>query len=65
MVTKRMLGLGMILLGLTAAIGMFAVDLIGAGQFQGIGPAQQRALIAAGLIILIGLTLLPLGNRPA
>ena len=65
MVTKRQLGLLFIVLGVGAIIAMFAVDLIGAGQFQGIGPAQRRALIVAGLAILVGATLLPLGNRPA
>jgi hypothetical protein len=65
MVTKRQLGLIFILLGLGAAVAMFAVDLLGAGQFQGIGPAQQRALLVAGLAVVVGLTLLPLGDRPA
>lgn len=65
MVTKRQLGLAFILLGVLAIVGSFAVDLVGAGQFQGIGPAQQRILILSGLGILVGLTLLPLGDRPA
>lgn len=65
MVTKRQLGLLFILLGVGAAVAMFAIDLLGAGQFQGIGPAQRRALLAASLAVIIGLTLLPLGNRPA
>jgi hypothetical protein len=41
------------------------MDLLGAGQFQGIGPAQRRALLAAGAAVLLGLSLLPLGDRPA
>lgn len=65
MVTKRQVGLIFIFLGVGAALAMFAIDIIGAGQFQGIGPAQQRALLAASLVILLGLSLLPLGNRPA
>lgn len=65
MVTKRQLGLVFILLGVGAAVAMFAIDILGAGQFQGIGPAQRRALVAAALAIFVGLTLLPLGNRPA
>lgn len=65
MVTKRQLGLLLILLGVGAALATFAVDLLGAGQFQGIGPAQQRLLLVAGLVTVVGLTLLPLGNRPA
>lgn len=65
MVTKRQLGLLFILLGVGAAAAMFAMDLIGAGQFQGIGPAQRRALLVAALAVVVGLTLLPLGDRPA
>jgi hypothetical protein len=64
-ITKRQLGIGFILLGAAVIVGMFAVDLLGAGQFQGIGPAQQRVLIAAGLVVLLGFSLLPLGDRPA
>ena len=65
MVTKRQLGLLFILSGIGAAAAMFAIDFLGAGQFQGIGPAQRRALLAAGVAVLVGLSLLPLGNRPA
>ena len=65
MVTKRQLGLLFIVLGVGAAAGLFAMDLLGAGQFQGIGPAQRRALLAAGAAVLLGLSLLPLGNKPA
>ena len=64
MVTKRQLGLLFIVLGVGAAAGLFAIDLLGAGQFQGIGPAQRRALLAAGAAVLLGLSLLPLGNKP-
>ena len=64
MVTKRQLGLLFIVLGVGTAVAMFVVDLLGAGQFQGIGPAQRRALLAAGAAVLLGLSLLPLGNRP-
>ena len=65
MVTKRQLGLLFILLGVGAAAATFVIDLLGAGQFQGIGPAQQWALVVAALAVLVGLTLIPLGNRPA
>ena len=64
-ISKRGLGLGLVLLGITAVLGMFVIDLLGAGQFQGIGPAQRRALIAAGAAIILGLSLIPLGDRPA
>lgn len=65
MITKRQLGLIFIIIGIGAAVGMFAIDLLGAGQFQGIGPAQRRALLIAAFAVFVGLTLLPLGNRPA
>ena len=65
MVTKRQLGLLFIVLGIGAAVALFAIDLLGAGQFQGIGPAQRRALLIAGAAVLLGLSLLPLGNKPA
>ncbi len=65
MITKRQLGLLFILLGAGAAVSLFAIDLVGAGQFQGIGPAQRRALIVAAAAVLLGLSLLPLGKRPA
>lgn len=64
-ITKRQLGFVFILLGAAAVAAMFAIDLLGAGQFQGIGPAQQRALVVAGAAVLLGLSLLPLGDRPA
>ena len=65
MISKKQLGIGFIMLGVLAIVGSFAVDLMGAGQFQGVGPAQRVALIAAGVVIVVGVTLLPLGDRPA
>jgi hypothetical protein len=65
MVTKRQLGLIFIALALLAIIGSFVYDFIGGGQFSGIGPAQRLALIGALLLGVVGLTLLPLGDRPA
>ncbi len=64
-ITKRLLGIGFVLLGIGAIAGMFVLDWLGAGQFQGIGPAQQKAMLVAGVSILVGLTLIPLGDRPA
>ena len=63
--TKRQLGLTFIALGVLGVLGLFGVDLLGAGQFNGIGPAQRLGLLAAGAVIFVGLTLLPLGDKPA
>ena len=54
-----------IAVGLVAGLGLLLVDLLGAGRFDGIGPLQRLALAAVALVILVGCTLLPLGDRPA
>ena len=59
------MGLGFAAGGLVALLAILAVDLLNAGNFEGIGPMQRIALIAAGLLFLVGLTLIPFGNRPA
>ncbi|MFQ5398578.1 MAG: hypothetical protein ACE5E7_03175 [Anaerolineae bacterium] len=63
--TKRQLGFSLILLGLVIAVALMLIDLLGAGQFRGIGPVQRLGLVGAGLIVAVGLSLLPLGDRPA
>lgn len=46
-------------------LGSLAVDIVSAGNFQGIGPMQRLSLLGFGLLLFVGITLLPLGNRPA
>jgi hypothetical protein len=53
------------LAGLLLAGASLGADWVGAGRFQGLGPAQQQALGGAGLLIVFGLSLWPLGHRPA
>ena len=65
MITKRQLGIGLCLFGLLFAVAILAVDFLRAGNFVGIGPLQQMALVGALLIFLLGLTLIHLGDRPA
>jgi len=65
MITKQHLGILLLAAGLVAVAGVLAVDMLGAGQFNGIGPAQRWALVASGLVVLLGATLIPLGDRPA
>ena len=65
MVTKRHLGIGLSAMGLLLALGILAMDWIGAGNEAGIGPLQRLALVVAAALVLLGLSLIPLGNRPA
>ena len=63
--SKRQLGWLIVCAGATLGLVNLGADLAGAGRFAGFGPAQQQTLSAAVLLILLGLTLLPLGDRPA
>lgn len=65
MVTKRWLGIGLIVLGVVGIFGAFANDLFNLTDYQGIGPAQQVAIAVSCIPIIIGATLIPLGDRPA
>ena len=65
MITKRMVGIALALLGSAIVIGTFAVDAIGAGKWQGLGPAQKLTLAGGLTVALVGLSLIPLGNRAA
>ncbi len=65
MVTKRQLGIGIAAAGLLLILGVLAMDWVGAGNQAGIGPLQRLALLAAGASFVLGLTLIPLGDRPA
>lgn len=65
MITKRQLGIGLALLGAVVLIGTFLVDVVGAGNFSGIGPYQRLALAGGAAVLIIGLTLIPLGDKPA
>lgn len=63
--TKRQLGVLFILLGLGTIAALFSADILGASQFDGIGPIQRIGLGGAVVAVLLGLSLLPLGDRPA
>jgi hypothetical protein len=65
MVTKRQLGIGLSVIGGISLIGTILVDMVGAGNFSGIGPYQALALAGGAVLLLIGLTLIPLGDKPA
>ena len=63
--TKRQLGITLVLLGLGASLGLFLIDQAGATRFGGVGPLQRVAMLGSSLMVLVGLTLIPLGDRPA
>lgn len=63
--TKRQLGLLLLIGGIVGFSGIIAIDLIDIGREGGIGPAQQIALGLTAALALIGLTLLPLKDTPA
>ncbi len=64
-VTKRQLGFFLALVGLAIMSSLLATDLLGLGEWSGIGPLQQMGLGAGGVVLLIGLVLIRIGNRPA
>lgn len=63
--TKRQLGWLLLSAGVLVIATSLAADLVGAGQFNGLGPAQQKALGTGLGLALFGLTFLPLGQRLA
>ncbi len=64
-ITKRMVGIILAVLGAVTVGVVLAVDLIGAGKWGGIGPAQLLAARVSLVVFLVGLSLIPLGDRPA
>jgi hypothetical protein len=63
--TKRQVGQLILSAGALLALAALAADGLGAGQFGGLGPAQQKALAAGIALTLFGLSLWPVGHRPA
>ena len=63
--TKRQLGWLFVLAGAALSLAALSIDLVRAGRFMGFGPVQQQALGVGLLLLLFGLSLLPLGHRPA
>ena len=65
MITKRMLGIGLVLATIGAVIGLVLYDLVGLAEYDGVGPLQRNIYIAAAVLFLLGLSLIPLGDKPA
>ena len=63
--SKRQLGILLLLFGIVAFVGIFALDFIGGGREGGIGPAQRAALILMAGVAIFGASLIPLGDDPA
>ncbi len=65
MVTKRQLGIFLIVLGVLGILGIITVDLVGAGRWGGIGPLQRIGIGLGIAAIVVGCILARLGDRPA
>jgi hypothetical protein len=63
--SKRGLGWLLVISGGLGVLGILGVDVLDIGREGGIGPAQRIALGLAVVMIMIGLTLIPLGKDPA
>jgi len=63
--TKRDIGLLLMAVGIAGIIAPFLIDWVGAGAYAGIGPTQRAVMIIAGILTLLGLSLIPLGDKPA
>ena len=63
--TKRLLGLLLLIGGIAAFVAIMSVDIFDVGREGGIGPAQRIALGGAVLIALVGLTLIPIRDQLA
>jgi hypothetical protein len=63
--TKRQLGLLLLIGGIIGFFGIIAIDVLDVGREGGIGPAQRIALGLMVALALIGLTLTPLKDAPA
>jgi len=65
MVTKRQLGIFVIIVSLLGILGVIAVDIAGAGRWGGFGPLQQIGIGLGLAAIAVGAILIRLGDRPA
>ncbi len=63
---KRHLGILMCILGGATGLVVLGFDRLGLSDPQaGFGPSQQLGLVFAAASLLMGLSLIPLGNAPA
>jgi hypothetical protein len=64
-ITKRWLGFILIALGIIGGAGILLVDRLGVGKDSALGPLQIAALVFGAFTVLVGISLIPLGDRPA
>ena len=64
-ITKRQLGIAMSIVGGVGIVAVLAIELLQIGRQSGIGPAQAFALFILTIMLVVGLTLIPLGDVPA
>jgi hypothetical protein len=63
--TKKTLGILCVAIGTLGTTAIFAVDIIDVGREGGIGPIQTIGLVIMIGLVLLGITLIPLGGDPA
>ncbi len=63
-ITKRQLGLAFLGTGLLGGAGILVLNVVRSHN-QGVGPAQILGIAGCFVLVLVGLTLFPLGDRPA
>jgi hypothetical protein len=64
-VTKRQLGLLLLAAGLGVLTLALGIDFLRTGAWGAPGPYQTMGTLAGAALVFVGLTLIPLGNRPA
>jgi hypothetical protein len=64
-ISKKQLGLFLIIGGLGADVLLLIVGRLGAGAWSGIGPVEGATLVGGMVVALCGVPLLRLGNAPA
>ena len=63
--SKRGLGWLLVISGGLGIIAIVGVDVLDIGREGGVGPAQRIAIGLAVVMLISGLTLIPLGKDPA
>lgn len=64
-ITKRQLGLLFIAAGVVGFVGIIALDALLGRAVGDFGPTQLLTLAGCVALVVVGLSLLPLGGRPA